>query len=153
MKQLWKTWLTKLSINFFPAYRRTGARVVAVSDDWKEVKIRLPLNWKTRNYVGTIFGGSLYSSVDPIYMLMLIEILGPEYIVWDKSATIRFKRPGRATLYATFKISDPEIETIKNLLKSEHSIDRKYEISLTDERGIIHTAIEKIIYISKKSTA
>ena len=76
--------------NVFPAYRGTGARVTYISADWREVRVALPLSWRTRNYVGTIFGGSLYGAVDPMYMIMLIRILGPGYTVWDKAATIRF---------------------------------------------------------------
>src|SRR5262250_862262 len=86
--------------NWIPAYRGTGARVTYVASDFREVRVRLPLSWRTRNYVGTIFGGSLYGAVDPVYMIMLIKILGPGYTVWDKAATIRFLKPGRATLFA-----------------------------------------------------
>ena len=70
-KESLKTKLLRFGLNFFPAYRGSGARAIFVSDDWKEVHIKLPLNWRTRNYVGTIFGGSMYSAVDPIYMLQL----------------------------------------------------------------------------------
>lgn len=151
MKQSWSSWLFKYFFNFFPAYRGTGARVEGISHDWKTVKIRLPLNWRTRNYVGTIFGGSLYASVDPMYMLMLIKILGNEYVVWDKAATIQFRKPGRTTLYATFIIDDREIETIKLLLENERAIDRHYQIDLVDNDGIVHASVEKVIYLRKKN--
>ena len=95
MPESWQTRFARWAFNWFPAYRGTGAPVTYIAADWREVRIRLPLNWRTRNYVGTIFGGSLYGAVDPIYMIMLIKALGPDYIVWDKAATIRFLRPGR----------------------------------------------------------
>ena len=85
------------AFNLFPAFRGTGGRVRFVSSDFREVSVELPLNWRTRNYVGTIFGGSLYACVDPFYMIMLIQTLGPEYVVWDKSASIRFRKPGRGS--------------------------------------------------------
>ena len=90
------------AFNLFPAFRGTGGRVRLVSADFREIAVELPLNWRTRNYVGTIFGGSLYAAVDPFYMIMLIQILGPDYVVWDKAASIRFRKPGRSTLYARF---------------------------------------------------
>ena len=96
------TRMLRWRFNFFPAYRGTGGRITYMADDFHEIRIKLPLNWRTRNYVGTTFGGSLYGAVDPLYMVMLIKILGSGYIVWDKAATIRFKRPGRETLYAKF---------------------------------------------------
>jgi hypothetical protein len=98
--------------NFFPAYRRTGARITYIAADWREVHIKLDLNWKTKNYVGTIFGGSMYGAVDPIYMVMFIKLLGPKYIVWDKAASIQFKRPGQSTLQTKFKIEEAELTYI-----------------------------------------
>ena len=112
--------------------------------------VKLPLNWKTRNYVGTTFGGSMYAAVDPIYMVMFIKLLGPEYIVWDKAATIQFKRPGRSTLRARFKVEDQELETIRKELEGKSALDRVYRIELLDEEGTLCALIEKTIYFRKK---
>lgn len=136
--------------NFFPAYRGTGGRVTYIADDFHEVRVKLPLNWRTRNYVGTIYGGSIYASIDPIYMLMLIHILGPEYVVWDKAAKIRFKKPGKETLYVDFHLSAEEIGEIKQLAETERSVDRIYNLQLKDKNGVPHAFIEKTIYISKR---
>jgi len=136
--------------NFFPAYRGTGGWVTYISSDWKEVRVRLPLNWMTRNYVGTIYGGSIYGAADPMYMIMLIKILGPEYIVWDKAASIQFKKPGKTTLYTTFRISDAEIERIRTMLESQASIDCHYEVNWIDQAGVVHACLEKTIYIKRK---
>ena len=139
--------------NLFPAYRGTGARVTYVASDFREVRVKLPLSWRTRNYVGTIFGGSLYSAVDPIYMLMLIKILGPGYVVWDKAATIHFKKPGRGTLYARLVLEEEEIQTIKRGLEKAPSIDRIYRVDLTDADGVVHASVEKTIYVRRKGNA
>jgi acyl-coenzyme A thioesterase PaaI-like protein len=135
--------------NFFPAYFGTGARVTSISSDWRDVRIKLPLTWRTRNYVGTIYGGSLYAAVDPFYMIMLIKNLGSEYIVWDKAASIRFKKPGRTTLYARFALDDTELNAIRAALEHERAIDRVYQVDLTDASGVVHATVEKIIYIRR----
>ena len=101
--------------------------------------------------MGTIFGGSLYGAIDPFYMLMLIKILGPEYIVWDKAATIQFKRPGKGTLVARFVIDKNDPEEIRKLLQTEHSINRTYQVDLTDSDGIVCASFEKMIYIRRKN--
>ena len=137
--------------NVFPAYRGTGARVTYISADWREVRVALPLSWRTRNYVGTIFGGSLYGPVDPMYMIMLIRILGPGYTVWDKAATIRFLRPGRSTLSARFLLEGAEIDEIRRRLESEPSVDRVYSVELKDAAGVTHAAVEKTVYIRKNN--
>lgn len=136
--------------NLFPAYRGTGARVLYISDDFREMRVKIPLNWRTRNYVGTIYGGSMYSGIDPIYMLMLIKNLGENFIVWDKAATIRFKRPGKETLFADFELTTEELNEIKRLLETQKSLDRTYNVKLKDKNGKVHCIIEKTLYIAKK---
>ena len=149
MAESWRTRLTRWGFNWFPAYRGTGAWVTYIASDWRETRIRLPLNIQTRNYVGTIFGGSIYGAVDPFYMIMLIRNLGKDYIVWDKAATIRFKKPGRATLYARFALDEAELEAIRAELRSARSIDRVYRVDLTDAQGVVYAEIDKVIYIRR----
>lgn len=137
-------------MNLWPCYRGSGARITYIAADWKEFRVKLRLSLRTRNYVGSIFGGSLYAAVDPIYMLMLIKCLGPGYVVWDKAATIRFRKPGRNTLTTTFKLDDAELDEIKLRLETEPKLDRTYRVELVDANGIVHAEIDKIIHISKK---
>jgi len=150
VRESWKSRWLRWKFNFFPALRGTGARVTYLSDDWREVRVRLPLNWRTRNYVGTIYGGSMYGAVDPFYMVMLIRNLGPDYVVWDKAATIRFLKPGRSTLYARFALDEAELDAIKSALVNQRSVDRSYSIDLTDVAGAVYASVEKVIYIARK---
>ena len=138
--------------NFFPAFRGTGARVTYIAGDYRELHVKLPLSWRTRNYVGTIFGGSLYGAVDPHYMIMLLKILGPQYVVWDKAATIRFKKPGRTTLFARFQITEEEVAEIRRLLETEPSIDRVYQVELKSADGVVHAVVDKTIYIRRNKS-
>jgi hypothetical protein len=140
----------RIIANLWPAIRGTGGRITFVAKDWSEIRIRLPLNWRTRNYVGTIFGGAMYGACDPYHMLLLIHRLGPDYIVWDKSASIRFRRPGRTTLYATMRIPDEEVTEIQRLLGSEPKIDRTYSVDLVDKDGIPHATVEKVVHVRRK---
>ncbi len=136
--------------NLFPAYRGTGGRVTYVEADFAEVRVRLPLNWRTRNYVGTIFGGSLYGAVDPFHMIMLMHRLGRGYVVWDKAATIRFRKPGRATLFARFAVDDSEIAEIQSVLENAPATDRVYTVELTDSDGVVHAVVEKTVSVRRK---
>ena len=138
------------AFNWFPAYRGTGAKIEYIAADWLEVRVRLPLSWRTRNYVGSIFGGSLYGAVDPVYMLMLIRALGPEYIVWDKAATIRFLRPGRTTLRATFRIAPNVLEQIRQETRERGKLDRDFEVALADAAGVVHATCIKTVYVRWK---
>lgn len=147
MSESWSSRRARWLFNFFPAYRGTGARVEYIAADWMEVRIRVPLSWRTRNYVGTIFGGSLYASIDPFYMLMLIKLLGRDFIVWDKAATIRFRQPGRTTLRATFLLSPAVVDDIREQAMRLGRIDRDFEIALADEAGTVHATFTKTIHV------
>ena len=144
--------LPRRLLNLWPCYWGTGVRLKYVSEDFREIRLEVPLDWRTRNYVGTIFGGSMYGAVDPVCMLTLIKNLGSSYEVWDKAATIRFKRPGRTTLHAAFKLEQGEIDLIRKELSNTDSIDRVYNIDLTDEKGTVCATVEKIIHIRRKVT-
>jgi acyl-coenzyme A thioesterase PaaI-like protein len=150
MPESLRTRIARVGFNFFPAYRGTGARITYIAHDWREIRVRLPLGWRTRNYVGTIFGGSMYGAVDPVYMVMLIQNLGPEYVVWDKSASIRFRRPGRTTLHARFVLDQAELDAIRAALETERAVDRVYRIELADAGGAVHAEIEKVIHVRRK---
>jgi acyl-coenzyme A thioesterase PaaI-like protein len=97
----------------FPVIFGTGVKIMFMSSDWHEVHIRLGINMWSRNYVGTIYGGSLFSAADSFYMIMLSKILGKDFVVWDKAAAIRFKRPGTERIYAKFLISEEQVADIK----------------------------------------
>ncbi|HKG14521.1 MAG TPA: DUF4442 domain-containing protein [Pyrinomonadaceae bacterium] len=153
MPESFKTKLRRWALNFIPAYRGTGGRVTYISDDYTEVHVRLPLSWRTRNYVGTIYGGSMYGAVDPVYMIMLIKMLGRDYVVWDKAASIRFRRPGRTTLSAKFVVDGSEVEAIKTELQGRKSVDRVYKVDLVDDAGKVHAEVEKTLYIARREVS
>ncbi len=136
--------------NFFPAFRGSGGRITYIADDFRTVRVKIPLNWRTRNRVGTTYGGSLYSAVDPIYMIMLMHLLGDDYIVWDRSANIRFKRPGKETLFAEFVITPEETDEIMTVLETRKSTNRDYLVELINAEGEVHATIEKELYIARK---
>jgi hypothetical protein len=150
MSESWSTRLERWKFNLFPAYRGTGGRVTYIRRDWSEVRIAVPLSWRTRNYVGTIYGGSLYGAVDPVYMLMLMKSLGPAYVVWDKAATIRFRRPGRSRLTATFLLSPDVVAGIREELTRAPKLDRVFVLDLVDRDGVVHAVVEKTIHVSRR---
>jgi acyl-coenzyme A thioesterase PaaI-like protein len=150
MSETFSKKIERFKFNLFPAYRGSGGRIAYISEDYHEIHVKLPLNWRTKNYVGTIFGGSMFAATDPIYMVMLIKILGKTYVVWDKSTNIRFKRPGKETLFAKFLITPEEIVEIKAQLEETKSIDKIYKVELKNEKGKVHAIIEKTLYLSRK---
>lgn len=145
--------MARWMLNLYPPYRASGARVIRVRPDFGEIVVRISLNWRTRNIVGTLFGGSMYTACDPVYMLMLMQILGKEYVVWDKAATIRFMKPGRSDLTVRFVIPGEEVEAIRQALRASPSVERLYTTDLVDSAGVVCARVEKLLYIARSDPA
>ncbi|MGB1269026.1 MAG: DUF4442 domain-containing protein [Flavobacteriaceae bacterium] len=142
--------LFKHGFNLSPMYRRSVGKLVFVSKDLHQVQVQIPLNYKNKNYVGAIFGGSMFSATDPIYMIQLMNILGDGYVVWDKAADIKYKRPARETAHAYFQFSEDEIKNIKESVAAEKEIDFEKSLTITSKNNVVFAELSKTIYIAQK---
>jgi hypothetical protein len=143
--------LLRWLMNVWPPFLGAGIRVTRLQPDWKAIDVQMRLHFWNRNYVGSHYGGSLYSMTDPFYMLMLIENLGKGYIVWDHSATIRFLRPGTGTVTASFRLNDEQIEQIRRELDTEEKIQPAFVVEVRDQAGTVVAQVEKVLHIRKKN--
>lgn len=140
-------------LNLYPPYLGAGIRVRRVSPDFREILVEMPHRFFNRNYVGTHFGGSLYAMVDPFYMLMLIKNLGPDYIVWDKAATIDFVKPGKGTVRAHFRLEEKVLQEIKQSVKEGGKFLPTFTVEVQDRQGEVVARVEKVLYVRKKGEA
>lgn len=145
-----KTWRFRQLMNAYPMYFETGGKILFWSGDSREVHLRLRRNLWTYNYVGTIFGGSMFAAADPFYMLMLLRILGKQYVVWDKTGSIRFRKPGRQTLYARFQITDEQVDAIQQAVATNGQTEQTFTVDWVDADGVVYAQIERLCYIADK---
>ena len=146
-----KSTVFKYGFNLSPMYRRTTGRLTYVSDDITKVDVKIPLSYKNKNYVGSLFGGSMLSATDPIYMIQLLNILDENYVVWDKAASIRFRRPVKQDAYINFVVTDEDLENIKKDVAEQKEIDFKKVIQITNkQKDIVFAEVTKIIYVADK---
>ena len=138
------------AINFYGPYVGAGVKLEKVSKDFRYAKVTMPLTFYNKNYLGTQFGGSLYSMVDPWYMLMLIKNLGKGYIIWDKGATIQFKKPGKGKVHAEFNLTQEIIDEIKANVEANTKMDKVFKVEIKDEAGTLICEVDKVVYIRIK---
>jgi len=141
----------KYGFNWSPMYRRTTAKIIEVSDDLHKVVIRLNLSWKNRNYAGSMFGGSMLSATDPIYMIQLIQILGNDYVVWDKAVEAQYKTPAKSKIYGEFVFTAEEIKQIKHDVATKNEIDLVKTMHLVDDNQNKIATFRKTLYIAEKA--
>lgn len=147
MIKIWR--LKRWFLNVWPPFLGAGIRVRRLDPDWMAIDVEMKMRFWNANYVGTHYGGSLYSMTDPFYMLMLIQKLGRDYIVWDKSANIRFRRPGRGTVRSEFRLTDGQLDEIREKLKTQEKIEPTFLVEVRDESGELVAVVEKLLHIRK----
>lgn len=145
-KKRFKIWL----FNFYPPYLGAGIRIKEIAPDLSYFRSEMNLRFYNRNYVGVHFGGSLYSMCDPFFMLILLEKLGSDYIVWDKAGNMIFVKPGMGKVIAEFRISDSEIQRIKDEIEVKKKGDYLFTTEVKSEEGEIIAKLEKTVYIRKR---
>lgn len=136
--------------NIYPPYLGAGVRVRKIAPDFRSFEVEMKLRFWNRNYVGSHFGGSLYSMCDPFYMLILIENLGRGYEVWDKSASIRFRRPARSTVRAVFALTEAQIAEIARAADEHGKTEPHLTVQVVDESGTVVAEVEKVLSVRKK---
>jgi hypothetical protein len=137
-------------MNLWPPFLGSGIRVTRLQPDWRAVDVEMKLRFWNANFVGTHYGGSLYSMTDPFYMLMLIENLGRDYIVWDKSASIRFHKPGKGKMLASFRLAEEQIASIRQQLQTEEKVEPTFLVQVKDESGEVVAEVQKLLHVRKK---
>ncbi len=143
--------LLKRLLNIYPPYLGAGIKVTYIREDWQELHVSMAMRWYNRNAVGTHFGGSLYAMVDPHLMLLLMQLLGKQYRVWDKSAEIDFVKATKSKVKAVILVSAEDLATIKRQTENGEKYFAGFTIEILDEDRDLVARVRKTIYIRKKA--
>lgn len=137
-------------LNLYPPYLLTGITVREIAGDWRRVEVQMGLHWYNRNFFGTHFGGSLYAMTDPFYALMLVHVIGEDYIVWDRAAEIEFLRPGRGCVRAVFELSDAMIDEVLEATRDGAKFQPAWTVDVVDGEGERVARVLKTLYVRRK---
>ena len=147
MKIFWMRLRERL-INFYPPL--LGAGIRAHTLDERTIRVEMKLTPFNKNIVGVHFGGSLYAMCDPWFMLILMRVLGKDYIVWDKAASIKFIKPGRSAVSATFHIPQERVDEIILATANGEKFEPTFTVDVLDKEGQLVARVEKLIYVKRK---
>jgi len=137
-------------LNVWPPFRGMGVKVREIAPDFRRARVELRMGLLNRNYVGTHFGGSMFAMTDPFYMVLMMHVLGREYVVWDKAGSIRFIKPGRGTLVAEFEVTQAMVDEALAKTAGGEKFEPTYAVDLKDGEGAVVATVEKTLYIRKK---
>lgn len=137
-------------INWWPPFLGMGVRVRRIAEDFREVDVEMVQRFWNTNYVGVHFGGSLSAMTDPFYMLMLIENLGANYIVWDKAASIRFRRPAKGTVRAEFRLTEGQVDEVRKAAETQAKVEPVFVVEIKNREGEVVAEVERTLHVRKK---
>ena len=140
-------------LNVWPPFLCSGIRVEAWSDDWRHARVRLKLRWYNRNYVRTHFGGALFAMADPFWMIMVMESLKHEYIVWDKAGAINFIAPGREDVFAEFNLDNAVLDELRAATATGEKYLRWFETDIKTASGELIARHRKQLHVRRKKRA
>jgi len=150
MSTIYKPNIVKFALNSWPPFWGAGIKILSISDDFREVKMKLKLRWWNKNANRTQYGGSIFSLTDPVYSLMLMGILGEQYFVWDKEASINFIKPGQSDLYADFIVPLEQVEEIIRQTANGEKCFPEFVIHVKDKQGNVISEVQRKLYVRKK---
>ena len=136
--------------NLWPPFLAAGIRIDDIANDYSFIRVSMGLKWYNRNYVGTHFGGSLYAMTDPFYMLMLIQLLGRDFIVWDKAAAIDFVKPGMGRVTAEFRLSEELVSSVRQRALKEPKLLFDLPVEIKNEKNEVVAKVQKTLYVRFK---
>jgi acyl-coenzyme A thioesterase PaaI-like protein len=137
-------------LSTWPPFLAAGIKIKEVNQEVNMVKVEMNQRFYNTNYVGTHFGGSLYSMCDPFYMFILLHHLGKDHVVWDKSAHIDFLRPGQGRVWAEFNIPLNIIEDIKNSALEHFKVEPVFETYVYNNKNEPIAKVTKTLYVRRK---
>ena len=136
--------------NWWPPFRAAGIRVREIAPDFRSATVELRMRLLNRNYVGTHFGGSLFSMTDPFFMILMMKNLGPEYVVWDKQGTVRFLKPARGTVTARFHLAEERIAEAREATAAGQKFEPVFRVDIVDAEGVTVADVEKTLHIRRR---
>ncbi|NOH78979.1 DUF4442 domain-containing protein [Vibrio sp. RE86] len=150
LAKIYKPNIVRFALNAWPPFWGAGIKIESISDDFREVKVKLKLRWWNKNANRTQYGGSIFSLTDPVYSLMLMGILGEQYYVWDKEASINFIKPGQSDLFAEFCVTQDQLQSILEQTSDGDKCFPEFVTYVKDSQGNVVSEVQRKLYVRKK---
>jgi acyl-coenzyme A thioesterase PaaI-like protein len=136
-------------MELYPPFFMMGIKILEVRDNWRFVRIRLPLTHFSRNLGGTMFGGYQASLADPIAALSCSRVF-PGYSVWTRAMTIDFQKGGSTDLELRFEMHKAQEDAIAAELQAKGRATPTFEYGFYLSDGTRCTHVSNTVAIRPK---
>jgi acyl-coenzyme A thioesterase PaaI-like protein len=136
-------------LELYPPFVPMRIKVLEISDNWRAVRILLPLNARSRNPGGVMFGGWQAALADPIAALACARVF-PGYSVWTRAMTISFDHGGNSDLEMRFSLTPEQEQVVRMELERDGRSTPTFEYAYVRKDGVRCTLIRNTVAIRPK---
>src|SRR5262252_10383353 len=133
-------------LEMYPPFVPMRIKVLEISAGWRNVRILLPLNARSRNPGGVMFGGYQAALADPIAALACARIF-PGYSVWTRAMTISFDHGGNSDLEMRFSLTPEQEAAIRIELERDGRSTPSFEYGYFRKDGVRCTVVRNTVAI------
>lgn len=151
ISEKWLKWL----LRFYPPLFFQRIWVQAFTPDFRGVDVKIARSIFNINYNKSIFGGTIYSAVDPFLPVLFFQIfskMGYKVTVWQKGADIDFIKPAYTNLYFSIAIDEACIEEAKEMINKGEKFIKSFPVELKNKDGEVCAVMNSIVYVRKSQT-
>jgi acyl-coenzyme A thioesterase PaaI-like protein len=120
-------------LEWYPPLRALRVRVIELSPDWRQVRIRLPLR-ENRNPGGGMFGGAMACVADPVAALSCARLF-PGHAVWTRELALDFHREARTDMELRYAIGSAQERAIRDELARRGRATPAFAYGFFDQAG------------------
>lgn len=140
-------WLSDARLlELYPPFVPMRIKVMEIGDGWRSVRIKLPLNARSRNPGGVMFGGYQAALADPIAALACARVF-PGYSVWTRAMNISFEHGGNSDLEMRFSLTPGQEREIRMELARAGRATPTFEYGYFRTDGVRCTVIRNTVAI------
>lgn len=140
----------KWALRIYPPLLFQRIWVIKISKDYRSATVKVNKTLITRNYNGSVFGGTLFSAADPFYPALFHQLLtsrGFKVQLWLRSASIKYVKPAFKDVFFSAEISDDVLTETELTLNLKGRHKQPFQLEMHSREGKLCAIVHGEIYI------
>jgi len=148
--QRYSSKLLKRVMNLFPPLLVNRVRIAEADSQFMNLNVEIRYSWLNKNLQKAMFGGTIFSAIDPYYAVMYWQIFNSKNIpveVWIKKVEIRYRIAATSDLKIKFSLTDSDINSAIQGLKKDSKYEIWHDVVAINEAQEICTEARVLVHI------
>ncbi|MBE8714631.1 DUF4442 domain-containing protein [Sphingobacterium hungaricum] len=141
----------KWILRTYPPFFFQRIWVNKIHPDFMGIDVTISKSFLNINANKTIFGGTIFSSLDPLHSILLDQIFQAKglskTVAWLKSSQISFLKPGTNKLKISIRLIPEEIDEALEIIKTRGKVIKTFQTDVYDLKGVLCAQATNEVYI------